>query len=239
LPLYAYKSKERVETLREHVINGLKAIDAIYLESGLSETLAKRLGITREELAVTLKRAYLLHDVGKAYSPFQTRIDSGKSVPGHEVASAASVLKTLSENAESIATAILLHHHAIRGVKDAIKKALELGNEFKLHENYWSELHDVHESLKVEKPPEKIYREDLEKLLKAIISVQYDLRKALHNRSESISYIMVYAILHPLITADVIAATLASKNLKDKMQKIIVNELRGYVKEFLASRLKA
>lgn len=116
--------------------------------------IAGRIGADPKLVALTMRTACLLHDVGKALVDFQRNIEREKGSPFHEVLSACLTYDTLRaalSNAGTVARyqlsfaaaySVLQHHQAMRGIDDVLSKGLGYlsSTECRLHEDLFAEI---------------------------------------------------------------------------------------------------
>ena len=129
--VYSYKG----ERLAEHSYLVLRLYCRAF-GTAHERLVAKRLGMSPELVARTLRTACLLHDAGKALTKFQEAVKQERGMPFHEVVSALLVYDTLSfalfdegpvvRHALSFAAAyaVLQHHQAMRGFREALHSGL-------------------------------------------------------------------------------------------------------------------
>jgi CRISPR-associated endonuclease Cas3-HD len=129
--VYSYKG----ERLAEHSYLVLRLYCGAF-GTARERLVAKRLGMSPELVARTLRTACLLHDAGKALTKFQEAVKQERGMPFHEVVSALLVYDTLSlalfnegpvvRHALSFAAAyaVLQHHQAMRGFREALHSGL-------------------------------------------------------------------------------------------------------------------
>lgn len=129
--VYSYKG----ERLAEHSYLVLRLYCGAF-GTAHERLVAKRLGMSPELVARTLRTACLLHDAGKALTKFQEAVKQERGMPFHEVVSALLVYDTLSlplfnegpvvRHALSFAAAyaVLQHHQAMRGFREALHSGL-------------------------------------------------------------------------------------------------------------------
>lgn len=243
--VYAFnRHGDRVETLERHILVGLNFLHEIYIKRGYAEHVARRLNIPCKVAETILKTAYALHDIGKAYDPYQQLIIKGKGAPGHETLSAYIVLKHLNieiglgkelddQFRKGIALAIMLHHHAMRSIWEALNSLCKV---VKQHPKYTLSTHaqtylvNIYSilNIQVNNPtnikPSIIIETILKKLAKTM--------KAQSN--ERRTYNITYLTLHPLITCDVLAAATSKYNCNNtQCLKQVRNEIPKYVTEYL------
>lgn len=234
--VYAYyEVGGREEPLERHVNVGLTFIDELYISRGYHYHMARRLNIDEETSKRILKATYTLHDLGKAYRPFQDMILIGRGAPGHEVVSAYIALKCLNgislDFRRAIAFSILLHHHAMRTILKAILKIKSYKSAFTLPSEGLEELSKLCSNLgfnialenRIE--PETIIDalEELGDLFKASSEVWRE-------------YTLAYLLLHPLITCDVLAATVAALKFKPEYLRelnTILDKIPPWVKDYV------
>jgi CRISPR-associated endonuclease Cas3-HD len=130
--VYSYKG----ERLAEHSYLVLRLYCGAFGTSH-EKLVAKRLGMSPELVARTLRTACLLHDAGKALTKFQEAVKQERGMPFHEVVSALLVYDTLSlalfdegpvvRHALSFAAAyaVLQHHQAMRGFRAVLQEGLQ------------------------------------------------------------------------------------------------------------------
>ena len=97
---------------------------------------AENLGVDAEPIAVAMRAACLLHDVGKALADYQERIMQGRGAPFHEVVSACLTYNALrfapfdkgplARRLLSFAAAyaVLQHHQAMRSFSEMLQEGL-------------------------------------------------------------------------------------------------------------------
>jgi CRISPR-associated endonuclease Cas3-HD len=129
--VYSYKG----ERLAEHSYLVLRLYCGAF-GTAHERLVAKRLSMSPELVARTLRTACLLHDAGKALTKFQEAVKQERGMPFHEVVSALLVYDTLSlalfgegpvvRHALSFAAAyaVLQHHQAMRGFREALHSGL-------------------------------------------------------------------------------------------------------------------
>jgi len=233
--IYAYREVGgREETLEEHVHVGLMFLDKLYISKGYHHHIARRLDIDEESSKIALKATYALHDLGKAYRPFQDMILKGQGAPGHEVLSAYLTLKCLNLDLSikgGIAFSILLHHHAMRVIIKAVSKVKNYRSAFTISNEDLEYLSRLYSNLGL-----KVSLEDKIEP-KAIINI-LDKLTDLFKASPKVwkEYTLAYLLLHPLVTCDIMAATCAAlkhkpKNIKDL--NTILNKIPPWVKDYI------
>ena len=250
LLVYAFnRPGDRVETLERHIMVGLHFLHEIYIKKNFGKHLALRLRIPKNLAEKILKITYALHDLGKAYNPYQQLIAKGKGAPGHEALSAYIVLKHLNitSNMSSkteehlrrgIAIAIILHHHAMRGWVEALNKLCNVAKQHKttmyfLNNEAERTLTSIYAKLDItiSCPKEIKVKNIVSTVLKEIQSI---ISKPLMNLNYRNPYKVTYTILHPLITCDVLAASTAKYSCNTlKCLNRIEKEIPAYVKEYL------
>lgn len=237
MTIYAYyKPGERVETLESHICRGLLFLDKIYIKWDYHLQVGRKLKLTPNEAERILITAYALHDLGKAYNPYQLSIQNGRGAPGHEVLSAYHAINLQNFNTEiirSIALAIILHHHAMRKLSKSLKiilknKYYSISNEDAKHVERI--LRKLNINISLEKHIESnIIVLKLFNLLRPILSITDDV---------SDQYTLAYCLLHPLVTCDILAASTSRVNLdKPVTLKHIINQLPLWVRDFIESRI--
>ncbi len=233
MTIYAFKSENREESLANHVLNGLEIVRRLYEEKGYYRLVSMRTDVSAEEFKWSVEAAITLHDVGKAYDRYQGNLLRGKGAPYHEVLSAYCVLKTVKGKLrDPVAFAILLHHHAMRDVATAVTNAEKFLPQ-NLVSSYWDDMKSIHEMLSLPQPPESVNPEDLDEVLELTVRFQYESRNLLTHKPCNVS--LAYAILHPLITADIYAASLASTVAGER--NVIFNRIKRHVREFIEPRI--
>ncbi|MEM3791950.1 MAG: CRISPR-associated endonuclease Cas3'', partial [Candidatus Bathyarchaeia archaeon] len=238
MKIYAYNDGDRVETLERHITAGLRYMQEIYLKNMYHRHISKRLNVSDEDSINLLKVAYMLHDLGKAYDPFQTRIIEGHGAPGHEVLSsyvAVKHCKVLDENlTRSVALSILLHHHAMRTLSEAFIQFCEV----------------KHFTISMEKAEwlkRNVYADVLNFLPNSLTSEQVvnvlmrELNRLITPKlSEGLGqiYATAYLILHPLMVCDNLSAYTAKFGGDIvKVEDLDLGKLRNWIREFLLSVL--
>jgi CRISPR-associated endonuclease Cas3-HD len=237
MKIYAYnKVGDRVETLERHITSGLYYMQEIYLKNMYHKHVAKRLNICEEDSINLLKIAYMLHDIGKVYDPFQTRIAEGYGAPGHEVLSSYMVIehcRLMDVNLiRAMALAILLHHHAMRTLDEAFIK-------------FCNTEYFILPSERAEWLRRIIYVDILNALPSSLVSreVVNVLERELHRLITPKSleglghaYAATYLILHPLMICDNLSAyTAGFEEEAIRVRDLDFSKLRSWVREFLLS----
>lgn len=238
MTLYAYyKPGEREETLESHIRRGINFINKIYLKYDYHIQISNKFEIPPKDAAKIIITTYALHDVGKAYNPYQSLIKGGRGAPGHEVLSAYHAKKILDLDLEiikAVALAIIMHHHAMREISDAFATFLKYGNKYHIEDEEAKNLESLLKGINIElsldrKLESKNLVTDLFNLLKNILRVPENASK---------QYALAYYLLHPLITCDILAASTSNVNLSDlSLLKRILIRLPPWVKDFIESRL--
>jgi CRISPR-associated endonuclease Cas3-HD len=130
--VYSYRG----ERLAEHSYLVLRLYCGAF-GAAHEKLVARRVGISPELVAMSLRAACLLHDTGKALTRFQEGVERGGGMPFHEVVSALLVYDTLSlalfdedpavRHALSFAAAyaVLQHHQAMRGFRAVLQEGLQ------------------------------------------------------------------------------------------------------------------
>jgi len=222
--LYAFKSKERTELLKDHIQVGLKVIRELYIDEGYHRHIARRVAsvgakLETWEAEAIIYMAYIYHDSGKAVEPFQSMIRKGRGAPGHEVLSAylaAVVLKRWCKFPEDvnvgIPLAILLHMGALRHYFESITILEKRGlASFQLTREAIQEFNQIISySWPMDVSPPVIQEKDIklrrnellnfikEEIFKGLPSLKYGRLKEESKRR----WLLTYMVLHPLLIAD-------------------------------------
>ncbi|MDI3476339.1 MAG: CRISPR-associated endonuclease Cas3-HD [Thermococcaceae archaeon] len=100
-----------IETMKDHIRKGLEIIDELYLRRSYDRFLSRVLGVEPKVAGEVLRKAYILHDVGKCLEEFQKR---RANFGFHEFYSALvvrEVFRKYGDIGNVMSVAILLHHH--------------------------------------------------------------------------------------------------------------------------------
>lgn len=237
MSLYAYyKPGEREETLERHVIAGLRYLEELYIKFNYHLHVSKRLMVEPSEAELFLKATYALHDIGKAYKPFQDMIRSGRGAPGHEILSAIVVVKGLNVDLyakRGIALSILLHHHAMRPIGRAILEALK-SKKYTLPNNGLRLLSTISSIVEVEvKPVTAITVRELKEIIISDIAKLLSVEKLQDSWKV---HTLAYLALHPLITCDALAAATAKYECDSiRCLESVINTLPPWIRDYLLS----
>jgi CRISPR-associated endonuclease Cas3-HD len=117
-------SSECIQTIEEHVKDGVIFLKEVYLERGFDRYIVRlarllKVSISRKEALRALYASYIFHDLGKLELGYQQR---RASFGGHEVISAYWIERYgkglgLEEMLYPVVYAIFLHHHDIQKSK--------------------------------------------------------------------------------------------------------------------------
>ena len=110
-PCAYFSNGKCLETMEAHIRGGLELIEGLYLGRNYGTFLGRLLELDPTTAGDLLKKAYVLHDVGKCLETFQNR---GESFGNHEFYSYLVARKALADFGEAgniASVAILLHHH--------------------------------------------------------------------------------------------------------------------------------
>lgn len=113
--IFAYKGEDGIETLKEHVDECVNFIEEHYIKRNYHVMLSRRMCYSAEIIKDVLINAVRLHDIAKAYEPYQGRIKRGDSAFGHEIYSAVIFHKIFGIEYLPFTIAILYHHHTMSG----------------------------------------------------------------------------------------------------------------------------
>ena len=201
--IFAYK-KDGVETLREHVDECANFIEEHYLKRNYHVMLSRKMCYSAEIIRDMLINAARLHDIAKAYEPYQSRIKRGDSAFGHEIFSAVIFHRIFGFEYLPFTIAILYHHHTMSGtnhdeifarfnsIRNTIKSSeisLEIGSD-KL-----AKVVGVNVEF-----PEVVTFEDAKKMLRKFFE------RCVNPRSINLTYVFSVSILHPILRGDNFAA---------------------------------
>ena len=137
MTIYAFKKPpERVETLEEHIKNGIHFIRNFYIAKKYHLFVRHRLekfgyNYSDGEVVNSILTAYAYHDIGKACKKLQEKIRIGGGAPGHEILSAVILYKHLREVEKitpitrGIILAISLHMGALRRLNESLNEAVK------------------------------------------------------------------------------------------------------------------
>jgi len=245
MTLYAFKKPgERVETLEEHIKNGIHFINNCYIAKNYHFYIKNRLQsfghhYSNDMVANSILIAYAYHDIGKACKSLQEKIRMGGGAPGHEILSATILYKHFQETKKltplnkGIILAISLHMGALRKLNESLREAIKYLSplseeaiiEFnQILDNYWPK------NLPVPKLPEKnmnLTRRDLYLLINELGN--HTLLRLVGDIVGKAAVITVaYLLLHPVITADEYAVCKSQRK-----------KPRSWVLEFLKSKCAA
>ena len=171
--------------MEAHIKRGLELIEGLYLARNYGAFLGRLLELNPTTAGDLLRKAYVLHDVGKCLKTFQNR---GESFGYHEFYSylvARNVLADFGKPGEIASVAILLHHH------DWIRKTI------------------------VKKPPSLRLIEECSELIKALLGLEVPDKIPWSEPVEEYSRVektlkrnlrAVYVLLLPIVMADNYAA---------------------------------
>ncbi|WP_231845517.1 CRISPR-associated endonuclease Cas3'' [Pyrococcus abyssi] len=116
--------------MEDHIREGLKFIERMYISRNYGEFLSRVLNLRKEKAEGLLRKAYIIHDVGKGLEEFQSK---KQHFPYHEFYSALvakEVLKDFGKAGEIAVVAVSLHHHDwVRYEKPRKPDNLELDRE--------------------------------------------------------------------------------------------------------------
>lgn len=219
MTLYAFKKpNERTETLEEHITNGIRLINDLYIAKNYHLYIKCRLKsfgyeYPSNEVANSILIAYAYHDIGKACKKLQEKICMGGGAPGHEILSAMILYKHLREAErltplnKGIILAISLHMGALRKLHESLNEAKKYLSplpeeaiiEFnQILDNCWPK------NLPVPKLPERdmnLTPKDLPLLINE--AKNYVLLRLVRDIVRKAAVITAtYLLLHPVITAD-------------------------------------
>jgi len=110
-PCAFFEEGNCIESMEAHIKKGLELIEKMYLKRNYGVLLGRILGIEPEVAGDILRKAYVLHDIGKCLEKLQKR---GASFGFHWFYSylvARNVLSKFGDSGKIAAVAILLHHH--------------------------------------------------------------------------------------------------------------------------------
>ena len=106
IPCAYFKDGECLETMEDHLRKGLELIDELYVKRNYCTLLGRLMDVSPETAEKILRRAYILHDVGKCLEIFQKRREKFYYHEFYSYLLAKTVI-----NSEIAQVAILLHHH--------------------------------------------------------------------------------------------------------------------------------
>ncbi|MDV3104584.1 CRISPR-associated endonuclease Cas3'' [Thermococcus waiotapuensis] len=110
-PCAYFKNGECVETMEAHLKRGLELLEGLYIGRNYGKFLGRLLGVEPKAAEELLRKAYILHDVGKCLETFQTRREGFGYHEFYSYLLAKNALAEFSTAGKIAAVAILLHHH--------------------------------------------------------------------------------------------------------------------------------
>ncbi len=203
--ILAFKKGEIIETLKEHVDKCVNFIEEHYIKRNYHVMLSRKMCYSAEIIKDMLINAARLHDIAKAYEPYQSRIKRGDSAFGHEIYSAVIFHKIFGIEYLPFTIAILYHHHTMSGTNhDEIFRRFYripdiIGSNKVSLEVDGKELAKI-AGVNVEFP-EIVTFEEAEKTLREFFE------KGVNPRSTNLMiYVFSVSILHPILRGDDFAA---------------------------------
>ena len=100
-----------VEPMEAHIRKGLEIIDGLYLRRSYARFLSRILNIDSKLAGELLRKAYILHDVGKCLEEFQKRRASFGFHEFYSALVAREAFRKYGDVGDTVSVAILLHHH--------------------------------------------------------------------------------------------------------------------------------
>lgn len=213
----AFKEGEIIETLKEHVDECANFIEEHYLKRNYHVMLSRKTYYSAEVIEGMLINAARLHDIAKAYEPYQSRIKRGESAFGHEIFSAVIFHKIFGVEYLPFTIAILYHHHTMSGTN---------------HSEIFARFNRIRDTIK---SSEIMLEVDIEELAKVVgVNVEFpkvitfeDAKKTLmeffkrcvNHRGTDLTYVFSISILHPILRGDNFAAGKNRGNDKKIRQK--------------------
>ncbi|NJE06345.1 HD domain-containing protein [Thermococcus sp. M36] len=209
IPCAYFSNGKCVETMEAHVKRGLELIEGLYIKRDYTALLGKLLDVKPEVAGDILRKAYVLHDVGKCLETFQTRRGSFGYHEFYSYLMAKEILREFGAAGQVASVAVLLHHH------DWIRKTLvKKPSSLRLVEECPPLIRKL-SGLTI--PKEIPWSEPIEEYL----SVEIILRKNLR---------AVYALLLPIVMADNYSAACNRGGAGSALGKEILEtlEVRGW-----------
>jgi len=111
IPCAYFAGGECVETMEDHIRKGLELLERLYLERNYDSFLGRLTNVESEVAGDILRKAYVLHDVGKCLEVFQKRRAKFGFHWFYSYLVARTTLDRFGEAGEIASVAILLHHH--------------------------------------------------------------------------------------------------------------------------------
>jgi len=118
IPCAYFTGGECVETMEDHIRRGLELLERLYLERNYDSFLGRLTGVEPEVAGDILRKAYVLHDIGKCLDTSQTRRGSFGYHEFYSYLVAREALQEFETAGQVASVAVLLHHH------DWIRKTL-------------------------------------------------------------------------------------------------------------------
>ncbi len=215
--IFAYKDNNNVETLKEHVDECVNFIKEHYLKRGYHIMLSRRMCNSAEVIEDMLINTARLHDIAKAYEPYQSRIKCGNSAFGHEIFSSIIFYKIFGVKYLPFAISILYHHHTISGTNHSeifarlnrIQKTIKSNKIFlDVSSSELSKVVGVNAEF-----PEIITFEDAKRVLERFF------KEHMSSNDYNMNYVFSILILHPIIRGDNFAASKNRGNAGGRKQK--------------------
>jgi len=110
-PCAFFVDGECIESMEAHIRKGLGLIEELYLKRNYGVLLGRAVGVEPETAGNLLRKAYILHDIGKCLEKFQERRAKFGFHGFYSYLVARQVLSKFGDAGEIASVAILLHHH--------------------------------------------------------------------------------------------------------------------------------
>ncbi|GAB6135984.1 CRISPR-associated endonuclease Cas3'' [Thermococcus prieurii] len=111
IPCAYFSNGKCIETMEAHIKRGLELIDGLYLARNYGVFLGRLLELDPTTAEDLLRKAYVLHDMGKCLETFQNRRGGFGYHEFYSYLVARKVLAGFGEAGNVASVAILLHHH--------------------------------------------------------------------------------------------------------------------------------
>jgi len=200
----AFRKGEVTETLKEHVDECTNFVEKHYFKRNYHVMLSRKMRYSTEIIEDMLTNVARLHDIAKAYEPYQSRIKREESAFGHEIFSAVIFHKIFGVEYLPFTTAILYHHHTMSGTN---------------HSEIFARLNKVRDRIRSDRVSLEMDSKELAKIVgvsvnfpevvtfedaKSILTKFY--RRYVNHDGTNIIYISSILILHPILRGDNFAA---------------------------------